>query len=125
MIKPNQIGALLCMQAYLGVLIIPLVAGFADIYQKHRLVMLTTAVGQAILQICLLVPQLGFYGIAAVLFVQSFFQNIIPTIMDASTIAAVGSQYGSIRLWGSIGFGVLAFAAGGLESLSGNPKLRR
>lgn len=122
-IAPTVVGPLLSMQTFLGAIVNPLIAGFADIYQKHRFVMMISAFAQALLQLCLLMPNIGFFGITVVLFALTFFQFQPPTMMDTSTIAAVGSKYGSIRLWGSIGFGVLTLIAGGLSSL--NHKLEK
>merc|ERR1712196_629270 len=60
----------------------------------------------------------SLYGMASVVLAMTFCQFQPPTMMDASTIAAVGDRYGGIRLWGSIGFGLMTLVAGGLAWLS-------
>eukprot|EP00746_Dinoflagellata_sp_MGD_P028533 gnl/MRDRNA2_/MRDRNA2_167453_c0_seq1.p1 gnl/MRDRNA2_/MRDRNA2_167453_c0~~gnl/MRDRNA2_/MRDRNA2_167453_c0_seq1.p1 ORF type:complete len:525 (+),score=49.44 gnl/MRDRNA2_/MRDRNA2_167453_c0_seq1:131-1705(+) len=116
---PTEVGYLTTMQKVLAVFVNPLVAGYADINKKHRLVMLTSALVQAILQVSLLIPTLGFYGVASVLVAHSLFKGHIFNIMDASAVATVGDRYGSVRLFGAIGYGIVAFLGGILAFCSG------
>merc|ERR1711924_324844 len=76
----TDVGALTCMQRLLGILVNPFVAGYADIYRKHRFVMLISALAMAILQVSLLLPKLGFKGVTLVLLVHSLFANHILNI---------------------------------------------
>ena len=57
----------------------------------------------------------GFWGIAAVMFVASFFWNAALPQMEAVTFNHLGARanrYASVRLWGSVGF-ILTVAAVG------------
>eukprot|EP00747_Dinoflagellata_sp_TGD_P049023 gnl/TRDRNA2_/TRDRNA2_145959_c0_seq1.p1 gnl/TRDRNA2_/TRDRNA2_145959_c0~~gnl/TRDRNA2_/TRDRNA2_145959_c0_seq1.p1 ORF type:complete len:545 (+),score=40.88 gnl/TRDRNA2_/TRDRNA2_145959_c0_seq1:197-1636(+) len=119
MFSPAEVGLLTTMQKFVGVVVNPLVAGFADIHRKHRVVMLISALAQPLLQMSLFLPRLGFNGVASILLLHALFRAHIMNIMDACSIAAVGARYGSIRLFGAIGYGALAFVGGGLLSVSG------
>lgn len=58
----------------------------------------------------------GFWWLAAVMLVFSFFWNASLPLLEAATMSHVGTsgQYGLVRLWGSIGFIVTVSALGPL-----------
>lgn len=64
----------------------------------------------------------GFWGIAAVLFVASFFWNAALPQMEAITFNHLGTRanrYASVRLWGSIGFILTVAGVGWLVQAQG------
>ncbi len=54
----------------------------------------------------------SFKGFFTVLLVYSIFASSINSMIDAAVLSLKNDKYGSIRLWGSIGYGVAAFLGG-------------
>ena len=112
----TQIGLLVGIAPLISMVSLPLVTGFADRTNKHRLVM-----GLSLLVVTsglVLLPYLKtfipLFGIA-VLF--SVFFSPIMSLSTSATMYMLGDRrdlYGRVRLGGTIGFSIVATAAGAL-----------
>jgi hypothetical protein len=102
----------------------PIISALADSMQAQRGLMLLSAGGQAVCQLAMLAPGLGYRGLLVLVTAHKLIGEHAFPIMDASTMVACGDLYGPIRLYGAIGFGAAAFGGGGLISLSGSPNAR-
>ncbi len=58
----------------------------------------------------------SFNGFFTVLLIYSIFAASINSLIDATVLSFKNDKYGSIRLWGSIGYGVAAFLGGLFKS---------
>ncbi len=58
----------------------------------------------------------SFNGFFTVLLIYSIFAASINSLIDATVLSLRNDKYGSIRLWGSIGYGVAAFLGGLFKS---------
>jgi hypothetical protein len=102
----------------------PIISAAADAMQAQKALMLLSMGGQALCQLAMLAPSLGYRGLLILVTLHKLIGEHAFPIMDASTMISCGDAYGPIRLWGAIGFGAAAFVGGGLISLSGSPNAR-
>lgn len=102
----------------------PIISGIADSLQAQRALMLLSTGGQAVCQLAMLAPGLGYRGLLLFVTAHKLIGEHAFPIMDASTMVACSDHYGPIRLYGAIGFGAAAFGGGGLISLAGSPNAR-
>lgn len=102
----------------------PMISALADSLQAQKALMLLSAGGQAVCQLAMLAPGLGYRGLLVLVTAHKFIGEHAFPIMDASTMVTCGDHYGPIRLYGAIGFGAAAFGGGGLISLAGSPNAR-
>ncbi len=112
-----QIGQIFSVRIALSIIAQPLLSALADRTGSPRLFLKVAIV--AAFAALLWAPWVsGFAGMALLLWLQAPPRSVIVPLMDATTIREVGPQnYGRVRLWGSIGYGV-AVAAFGLLSQS-------
>lgn len=117
----HQIGVLAAIPSIVMIFSALLWTGTADAHHQHRLLfMLATsgAIGsvfviKALHAFSLLIPAVIFYAF--------FFSAIMP-FMDSAVIAMLGeqkSQYGKLRLWGAVGWGLAAPLTGTLIEQGG------
>lgn len=102
----------------------PIITAIADAMQAQRALMLLSAGGQALCQLAMLAPGIGYRGLLVLVTAHKLVGEHAFPIMDASTMLACGDLYGPIRLYGAIGFGAAAFGGGSLISLAGSPNAK-
>ncbi len=105
-----QIGVLTALPSIVMIFSVPLWTGYADAHHKHRLLFILATLGAIIVGFA--IKALHDFGslILAVIVFSVFFSSIMP-FMDGAVISMLGekkSQYGKIRLWGAIGWGLAA-----------------
>ncbi len=117
----KQIGILAAIPPLITFLSAPLFGFIADLTQRPRL-LLGISVSSVALGIYSLTVVDSFPGlILVVIFYAFFFAPILP-IVDRSTLSVLGvrkDQYGKQRLWGAIGWGLIAPVAGLLVDRGG------
>lgn len=124
-LSPAELGAVSGLLQLIGIFVNPVVAAIGDLFVQHRAVAVLSCVGQAALQLCLLLPKAASArATTAILFAHALVSPHMLSILDSSTIATVGDRYGNVRLFGAVGFGALALGGGGLISISGDPNRR-
>ncbi len=110
----QQIGLLLSLGPLIGLVAVPFWTGLADATGRHRLILMG---GMTVAIIVYgLVPFLNSYGLimVAVFTVAALSSQNYP-LMDSATVHMLGDQkdrYGRIRLWGTIGWGVMVAIVG-------------
>lgn len=117
----SQTGLLLSIGPLIGLVASPFWTGLADARQRHLsiliLSMLVTTVSVA------LVPIADRFAVLVGLYaVQAFFLAPAIALVDSATMTMLGGardMYGRIRLWGALGWGLVAPAAGWLLQLLG------
>ena len=118
-VTPAQVGVLSAIQPIVSVFAGPAAAALADQYLLHRAIMVGSTLLGSLLLPPLLYAGLGFQGFFVVLLLSALVGGKSTTLLDASTVDAVGTRYGSIRLWGAIGFGITALVGGALIGTEG------
>ena len=83
----------------------PIIAAVADSMQAQKALMILSMGGQAVCQLAMLAPSLGYRGLLILVTLHKLIGEHAFPIMDASTMTTCGDEYGPIRLWGAIGFG--------------------
>lgn len=110
----DQIGLLLGIKPIVMVAGAAIWSAFADRTGRHRTVLVTACYLSAALGAVLVIPS-HVVAIGAVLFLFAFFYApIIPAADNAvmTGIAANGGEYGRVRLFGAIGWGVTSIVIG-------------
>ncbi len=110
----GQIGLLVGIPPLVSLVSATLFGAIADATRQHKLLLLTTVSGYT-LSVLALSQVTQFGGLVVVMFVYAlFFAPILP-LVDKTTLDLLGNNkeaYGRQRLWGSLGFGLAAPAAG-------------
>ena len=117
----SQIGFLIGMSPLISWLSAPLWGAVADSTRQHRL-LLMLAIAGAIVVVGTLSITTQFLALILVIALFAFFTAPIVPIVDSSVLAFLGSQkdqYGKLRLWGAIGWGLMAPLVGWLSERSG------
>jgi len=106
----HQIGVLASIPSIVMIFSIPLWTGYADAHHRHRTLFTLATLG-AIASVFAIKALNGFgWLILAVVVYAGFFSSIMP-FMDGAVMSMLGgqkSQYGKIRLWGAVGWGIAA-----------------
>ncbi|MBM3143571.1 MAG: MFS transporter [Chloroflexi bacterium] len=112
----SQIGLLLSVSPLVTLFASPFWTGLADSRQCHRTVLTTTLVAAA--GVNLLIPVIGSFALLLLAILGlAFFSAPIIALIDSATLSMLGDrrdEYGRIRLWGTIGWGLCAPLAGEL-----------
>lgn len=115
---PTQVGWILVVMP-LGDMLIPPVWGFiADRFRARRVLLGATALGSG-LTVWLLAPKAPLLATMGLLGLFCVFRSAVVPLGDATTRALLAERahnYGLIRVWGSIAFGLAALATGWLEA---------
>jgi len=106
----HQIGILMAIGSLIMILMQP-VWGWLSDRLGIRLILLITISG-TILTTVGLIKANSFFEWVLVISVYFLFQSPIGTLVDTMAITKFTKQFGSIRLWGSIGFGTFVFIGG-------------
>ena len=117
----HQIGVLTSIPSIVMIFSIPLWTGYADAHHKHRLLFTLATLGTvaAVFGIKTL-HNFGWLIFAVVVFAV-FLSSIMP-FMDGAVMSMLGekkSEYGKIRLWGAVGWGLAAPLMGALVERRG------
>lgn len=117
----QQIGIITGIGPVMTVLFQPLWGMIVDRWQAQRLVLFGTLGIAALLSV--LYPQVDGYLLFLTLFagMAMFHSSGVPILDSISlrTVQQYGGDYGSLRLWGAIGFAVASWFAGKMADLSG------
>ncbi|KAH3732673.1 MFS transporter [Pelomyxa schiedti] len=107
-----QIGLLMSITPIGVLLSAPLWTALADKTRKHKIVWLVSLSLTVLLQVTLIWVH-NFYFLAVVVLLVSCARSPLGAILDATVIGLVGkNHYGKQRLWGSLSWGLMAFASG-------------
>jgi PPP family 3-phenylpropionic acid transporter len=111
-----QIGLLAGIAPLIALVSLPLVTGLADRTSRHRLIMSLSWL--VVVSGLVLIPYLKtFMPLFGMAILSGFFFSPILSLSDSATMFMLGDRkdlYGRIRLGGTIGFGIVATAAGSL-----------
>ena len=122
-LSPVEISAVLSMSLVIRVLASGQVMAYADRF-RDRSVLLSRLYVASALSVLLYLVTGSFWPILLVTLLYNFFFNPVLPLLDAITLAGVrrfDSDYGRIRIWGSLIF-VLANLGGGWLLASGEPQ---
>ncbi len=113
-IAPAQIGLLLALPPLISLFASPFWTGIADTRHRH-LTILTLNIAAATICIAL-VPAAAQPGVVFLLMASyAFFVAPINALVDSATMSMLSGQremYGRVRLWGAVGWGLIAPLAG-------------
>lgn len=102
--RSDEIGELLAILSVTRI-ISPNVWGYLSDYLGTRMPIVRVAMGLAAASFSMVLVVRGFWGLAVVMAIFSFFWNAALPQMEATVIDHMGMAcYGRIRLWGSVGF---------------------
>ena len=112
----GQIGLLAAISPIISFFGAPLWTGAADASHSHKLVTMVSILG--VVAICFIIPGIAsFGGLLLVISLFAFFGAPAASLVDSAVLTMLGDRkerYGRIRLWGTIGYGVIAPFAGNL-----------
>ena len=112
----GQIGLLAAISPIISFFGAPLWTGAADASHSHKLVTMVSILG--VVAICFIIPGIAsFGGLLLVISLYAFFGAPIVSLVDSAVLTMLGDRkerFGRIRLWGTIGYGVIAPFAGNL-----------
>ena len=120
LVTPPQIGVLVSVGPILSIAAGPVAGIVADMCNCHRAIMVGSLALGAVLWLPLLLPGLGFMELLLLALLQALLGGKSGSILDASTVEAVGPRYGNIRLYGAIGFGICSLVGGSLIEAAGD-----
>ena len=110
-----QIGLLLSISPLVSLIANPLWSGLADATHRHKTVLTVTFLTTA-----LVLAAIPSFKILWLLFlaisIYSFFAAPIMSLVDSATLTMLGDhkeEYGRLRFWGTIGYGLVAPFVGG------------
>ena len=117
----RQIGVLMAVPSIILVFGAPLWTGYADAYRRHKLFFSLATLGAIIS--ALIIGRLDHFSLLILVSgAYAFFFSAIMPLMDNTVMSMLGdrrSQYGRIRLWGAVGWGLAAPLMGALIERGG------
>lgn len=117
----RQIGLLTAVVPLLTLISSPLWGGIADATRRYRLILLIAIAGTEV-AIFLLSRSTTFTLILAAVLLYAFFLAPVVPLMDNTTLALLGgrrAEYGRLRLWGGVGWGITATLLGPILERAG------
>jgi PPP family 3-phenylpropionic acid transporter len=112
----GQIGLLAAISPIISFFGAPLWTGAADASRRHKLLAMLSILGVVI--VTFIFPSITtFSGLLLMISLYAFFGSPTGSLVDAAVLTMLGERkerYGRIRLWGTIGYGVVAPFAGNL-----------
>jgi MFS transporter, PPP family, 3-phenylpropionic acid transporter len=112
----GQIGLLAAISPIISFFSAPLWTGAADASHRHKLVTMVCILGVVI--VTFIFPNIAsFGGLLLMISIYSLFGAPTGSLVDSAVLALLGGRkerYGRIRLWGTVGYGVVAPFAGEL-----------
>ncbi|KAI3428509.1 hypothetical protein D9Q98_007333 [Chlorella vulgaris] len=118
----RRVGVLGAVRPFVGLPAGWLWSAAADTSRRHRAVLLLTLCASVLARLSLTVAgRLGFGALLAVVATSEFFAAPVTIIVDAAVMAecAERGDYGRQRLWGAVGWGVMAAVSGTAISHAG------
>jgi MFS transporter, PPP family, 3-phenylpropionic acid transporter len=111
-----QIGLLAAIAPIISFFGAPLWTGAADASHRHKLAALLSTLGVVI--VTFIFPRLAsFGGLLLMISLFAFFNAPTGSLVDSAVLALLGDRkerYGRIRMWGTVGYGIVAPFAGSL-----------
>ncbi len=111
-----QIGLLAAISPIISFFGAPLWTGAADASHRHKLITMVSMLG--VVGICFVIPNIAtFGGLLLMISLYAFFGAPTASLVDSAVLTMLGDRkerYGRIRLWGTIGYGIIAPFAGNL-----------
>ena len=117
----NQIGVLTSITPAVALVGSPLLSGVADATRRHKWVLVGSLVGTATAAVALSQAD-TFWTLAAMVAIYAFFNAPVMPLIDNAVMALLGSQrdrYGTLRLWGAVGWGIAATLFGSVSERYG------
>ncbi len=117
----HQIGVLTALPSIVMIFSAPLWTGYADAHHLHRSLFFLATLGAIIAGFAIQAVHNFEWLIPAVIIYAFFFSTILP-FMDGAVMSMLGeqrSQYGKLRLWGAVGWGLAAPLTGAFIERSG------
>lgn len=118
----GSIGVLAALPTVVSLVASPLWGVVADRLRLHRVLLPVAMVINAVVVFGLLNMQ-QFVFLAIFVLLQSFFGSPIGPLADNSVLEMLGDKerhrYGSLRLWGAVGFGITSWVTGNLLDIAG------
>ncbi len=112
----GQIGLLAAISPLISFFGAPLWTGAADASRQHKFVMMLSLLGVVI--VAFIFPSVAsFGGLLLMVCLYSFLGAPTGSLADSAVLSLLGDRtdrYGRIRLWGTVGYGVIAPFAGDL-----------
>jgi PPP family 3-phenylpropionic acid transporter len=112
----GQIGLLAAILPLIAFFGAPLWTGTADAIHRHKAVAVIAILGAATM--ALILPGVAtFAGLILAVGLLAFFMSPIGSLTDSAILSLLGERkekYGRVRLWGTLGYGVVAPLAGEL-----------
>lgn len=115
-IDSRGIGVLVAVPTLMTLFAAPAWGGLADALRLHQRLLPSALAATAVATVLLLNAQ-TFPALLALVTVQAFCAAPIVSLADNAVMSLLGAErhrYGSLRLWGAVGFGVAAIVSGGL-----------
>jgi MFS transporter, PPP family, 3-phenylpropionic acid transporter len=111
-----QIGLLAAISPIISFFGAPLWTGAADASHRHKLVAILSIIG--VVAVAFILPNIAsFGGLLLMISLYAFLGSPTNSLVDSAVLTLLGDRkerYGRIRLWGTIGYGVIAPFAGDL-----------
>jgi PPP family 3-phenylpropionic acid transporter len=117
----SQIGLLTGLSPLITLAAAPFWTGLADTTRRHKLVMAALMVVSATSALAILVAH-DFFGLLLVVSVFAFALAPLGSLADTATMSMLGERrdrYGRIRIFGTLGWGVMAPVAGWIIKQTG------
>jgi len=112
----GQIGLLAAISPIISFFSAPLWTGAADASHRHKLIAMLSTIG--VVATAFIIPGIAsFAGLLLMISLYAFFSAPTGSLVDSAVLTLLGDRkerYGRIRLWGTIGYGVVAPFAGNL-----------
>jgi PPP family 3-phenylpropionic acid transporter len=112
----GQIGLLAAISPIISFFGAPLWTGVADATRRHKLVTMLSTLGVVIITFIFPVVA-SFSGLLLMICLYALFNAPTGSLVDSAVLALLGDRkerYGRIRLWGTVGYGIVAPFAGSL-----------
>lgn len=116
----TQIGILAALNPLVNVLTVPLWGALADATQRYKQLLLVMMVG-CLVAVFLLSQATQFFWLLIIIALFAFFGGSVMPLIDSSVMARLEQKdrYGKLRLWGTIGFGVISPFVGYITERAG------
>lgn len=121
-LSAGQVGLIAALQIVGGYIVGPVVSLLVDKYRIHKFVWIVSLL-MCIMPVELITLVKSFESAVTIAFMIAAFNAPISSLMDSSTLCFLGPkshEYGKIRFWGAVGWGMGSLVAGVLVQLLGN-----
>jgi MFS transporter, PPP family, 3-phenylpropionic acid transporter len=112
----GQIGLLAAISPIIAIFGAPLWTGAADASHRHKLIAILSTLGVVV--VTFIIPAIAsFGGLLLVISLYAFFGAPTAALVDSAVLTELGDRkerFGRTRLWGTVGYGIIAPFAGTL-----------